>query len=252
MKTKLLLRAFGESEALTLHERTEIILNVQNEISSILQHYEWALYNKKTVVVNIKDRENAYPLVFTQVKKGLNAKVAKPIRYKEEDIAGISSSCNFYESKNLTKGAIINYRLGYPAKAFDGFMFGIENINESMTFSKEQLQRIIELIVVRFKPLFLSLVEEDFFHNISKASENELPWTGCLTYVSNKVTETEIPKKFKAVPFKGLGQIVYTYKDDPYGSYIVDRDLALELEQFFIDNNIRASKRKAKPNPVQP
>lgn len=77
----LLLRAFGNSEKWTIRERTEIVLNFHQEVSSILHHYEWTLLNSKTTKIDIRKKEESYPHVLTQVKKGLNAKVTKPIRY---------------------------------------------------------------------------------------------------------------------------------------------------------------------------
>jgi len=97
----LLLRAFGESAELTIKKRARLILDIHLEVSSILQNYKWTLLNRKTAVIDIREKEESYHVVLSQVKQGLNAKVSKPIRYKEEDTADISNKCDFYEKENL-------------------------------------------------------------------------------------------------------------------------------------------------------
>lgn len=118
-------------------------------------------------------------------------------------------------------------------------MFGIENINKFSTLSKNQIDRIVKLVITQFNPLFLSLVDYKFFLDESKAKSNKIPWTGCITYISNNLYKNELPTKFRIQTVEKLGYILYTENEELNDTYAMNKELALELEQFLIENNIK-------------
>jgi hypothetical protein len=244
----LTLKAFGQSEKYTIKERAKRVLDFHKVICEMLGHFEWKVYNKKTALIDIRDSANSYPDIYSQVKKGLNAKVVKPIRYKEDDIADITSSCNFYNT--LKDSYDIEYSLGYPSGRFPAFKFGITNMKDHELFTREKILEIVDLVIKTWKPEMLCVTNPDFFHAISKTHKNGTPWSGWFTYVAESIEpkQSDIDTKSLDIArievFDKHGKI-YWVTDEMFEERNKEHILkALSLENYFMDNNIKMTWRQ--------
>ncbi|MBN1184595.1 MAG: immunity 52 family protein [Bacteroidales bacterium] len=244
---KLLLKAFGQSEKYTIRERAELLMDFHKLISEKLGHFDWKIYNRKTARINILDYDNSFPAVYTQVKQGLNACAVKPIRYKEDDIAEITSMCNFHNTINDSFG--IEYTLGFPSNRFPAFVFGITNMKDQELFTKEKILEIVDLVIKTWKPEMLCVTNPDYFHSISKAPTSKspkkgIPWSGWFTYVSESIEPKQSEIKMQSLNIsriemiEGYGKIYWVTEeifDERNKEHILK---ALSLEDYFIDNDI--------------
>ncbi len=242
----LTLTAFGQSKKYTIRERTDLIINFHKKISDIIGQNDWKIYNKKTAIINICDYQKAYPEIYTQVKQGLNSKLVKPIRYKEDDIADITSSCNFY---NIDKNSFnVEYSLGYPSNIFPSFRFGITSMTDQELFTKDKILEIAHLVIRNWNPEMLCVTNPDFFHTISKSHKHGTPWSGWFTYVSKSLEPNHKNKSgnidiASIIDIQGYGKI-YWVTDDMFDMRNKEHILkALTLEKYFLDNEIKMTWR---------
>jgi hypothetical protein len=232
----LRITAFGQSSKLTIKERAEKVLELHKKFCDIVQVFRWKVYYSKTITINMQEPSLAYPEIFKQVKKGLNAKVANPIRYKENDIADITSNCWFY---NLdTKSFNVQYSIGYPSNYFPSIIMTVENITNEEIFTEEIIFKISKLFIEEWHPYMLCVTDPEYFHKISKASELPIPWTGWFTYISNELKPLPKNIKFKTEQVN-KGQLIWTTNE----LFNVDNaehvKNALELESIFQNAGIR-------------
>jgi hypothetical protein len=246
----LMLRAFGQSGKFTLKERANLIMLLHRQVSDLIGQYEWKVVDKKTIWIDIRDIDSSYPNVLKGVKSGLNAKVVNPIRYKEDDIADITSSCWF--SNKSHKDHSVRYSIGYPSRGgFPALSIGIDNIRNENIFTKEIIHNLSLLFIKAWKPDFLCVTDRTYFHKISKATEKKIPWTGWFTYLSNDLVNQKSKKNFlgKILSFKetnlnriGLNRIedvndigkIYWTCDEYFNSENQNLvDIALKLEEYF-------------------
>ena len=255
-----MLRAFGQSEPYTLRERTNRILDLHEQFSCLVGHFNWKVLNKKTVEIDVREKQTAYPVVLQKVKQGLNAKVVNPIRYKEDDTADVPSSCTFLS--NEYKDYRLTYPLGYPSHyGYPGLSICIDNMHDEQLFNKERVEQIAKLFVTSWKPEMLCVTDREYFHNISKASENRVPWTGWCTYISNGLLERAHSQRgllknffspglnhtidrladFETETIEGLGKLIWTGVE-PFTQVNKEQvNKAIKLELYFIENKIRLS-----------
>jgi hypothetical protein len=232
----LLLTAFGQSPKLTIKERAEKIIELHGKFCDIVGVYEWKLYNPKTAIIDIRNIEASYSEIYKQVKQGLNTAVTKPIRYKENDIADISSHCWFYNLNSKSFNAL--YTIGYPSKYVPSIVMTVENITDPNIFTKEIILKVAKLFVSEWKPYTLSVTDKEYFHRISKASELKTPWTGWFTYLSDELKPLPTNIKFKTQK-EDNGVIVWT-TDEYFKADNTDHiKNALELENIFSKAGIR-------------
>jgi len=232
----LRITAFGQSPKLTIRERAEKVFALHKKFCDIVQLHQWKLYNSKTIVIDMRDQSSAFPEIYKQVKKGLNAKVAKPIRYQENDIADITSNCWFYNLNSKSFNA--QYSIGYPSDYFPSILMTIENITDHVLFSKETIVKISKLFIEEWQPYTLCVTDSKYFHDLSKASEFHTPWTGWFTFLSNDLKQLPKNLKFK-VDELATGRVVWT--TDEYFSVDNENHVqnALELENIFLRAGIR-------------
>lgn len=257
----LILKAFGQSAKYSIKERAEIIIDLHSKVCKLLGHYDWKLYNSKTVEIDIRDIENCFQHVISQVKKGLNAKVVRPIRYKDDDIADITSNCRFYNTE--IDSFDIDYSIGFPSYyGFPAKSFGIKNIKDEKLFTKEKIIEIAKLVIETWKPDTLCVTNSSFLHELSKSNEYGTPWTGWFTYVSNEIEPNESktiisiikPKSInrqleklnlaKIESIFGLGKIYWVCDERFDDKNIEHVNKALELEKYFKNNDVILTHRK--------
>lgn len=165
----------------------------------------------------------------------MNAKVVKPIRYQENDVADITRSCWFYNLDNQSFNA--QYSIGYPSDAFPSLIMTVDNITDKNIFSKEVILKISNLFIEQWNPYMLCVTDRKYFLDISKASELHTPWTGWFTYLSEDIKQLPKDLDFKIEDYF-RGKIIWT--TDEYFS--VENNLhvqnALALENLFYKNSV--------------
>lgn len=243
----LSLTAFGQSDKFTLKERSEIIMEFQSSICELLNQYTWKVYNNKMELVDFQNYNESLSIVYKQIKKGLNTGAVKIIRFKQGDIAPITSNCSFVNPNRDSFN--IDYSIGYPSDWFPAFRFRLTNMKDENLFTKQLLYKISLLVIEKFKPEMLCVTSPKFFHSKSiaplpKSPIKGIPWSGWFTYVSDEVlnksnmTTSKIDVE-RIEKLEGLGQIYWISERqfDENNSEHIER--AQKLEQYFIDNKIQ-------------
>lgn len=230
------LRAIKPAENLTLAQRTERILSQQRFISDELKTWAWFLTDKTEI--DIRD-DACKHLIYKQVKKGLNAKMVKIIRYQPDDIPDAQSSCIFIISKKFyPEPFIVSHRLGYYGEYSKTESINVDQfIREKHLNNEPTITALIERILKEYKPRELYLSSKEYFHNYSNTPETE-PWTGWITYLDNSIHLPKSKPKFCKVNQTPSGTIFQT-TDDLFDENNPEHiKNALRLEKWFKDNNV--------------
>lgn len=239
---ELFLRAFGNSKKLTIKERAEEVNQIHLKVSEILAIDSWFLWSKTKTTLNIKDTQLSFPLIYAEVKSGLNTGLATRTRYKDDDIADISSSCIFHTDS--IKDLSIKYEIGYPSSNISsGLKICIDNIQK---LSEEKIMALSKLFIKEWKPESLTVTEDDFFHEVSKAYDLKVPFTGWFTYLSYDILNQDFIDSIstKKNEIENIG-LMYFISNHPFD--IKDKESvskALDFERELKKHNIKHSNKK--------
>lgn len=235
--TDLFLRAYKPADDLTLSERTERIIQQQRAISDELNIWTWYMYDKAEIDIG---NDACYDPIYKKVKKGMNTKRVKIIRYQPNDIPDMQSTCFFIRSKNfIPEPFLITHSLGWRGNYSESECINADNFKNSPEMNnKAAILKLTNKIIDEYKPISLYITSKNYHRNIAKLPDNT-PWTGWITYLDNSI---RLPKKrpdFCQVQTKANGMLFQVCDEMFDDNNPKHSTTALQLEDWFRKNKIK-------------